>query len=76
MYRDNGSFSPEHEGSIKSERDFSENDNQMAASLQVPPGPPSRNVGPRASATLPTVIFFSSLRLNCDNLKDLICVIR
>ena len=51
----------EHEGSIKSERDFSESDNQVAASLQAPPGPTPRTVGPRASATLPTVIYSFSL---------------
>lgn len=47
-------MSPDHDGSVKSDREFSENDN-AAASPQVLQNtieiPVVRNVGPRASAT-------------------------
>lgn len=52
--RDHGGMSPDHDSSVKSEREFSENDNatpsaqgsQVAADVPV-----ARNIGPRASAT-------------------------
>lgn len=58
---DHGNLSPEHESSVKSEREFSENDQPMASSGQPTSSiaastsaTPARTVGPRASATLAT----------------------
>ena len=57
-FREHGGLSPDHESSVKSEREFSETDNPASSNHGTQPSSsvvPTRNIGPRASATLPTV---------------------